>query len=167
MANLLRWTTSLVNSGRAPSPDQMLGLFGVLDGVEIKGVSAPYKSTKKQVAIDTLSLDWGAAGRLDPQQGAFRCKTGHADRSVRSDAAAADRRPASTSSRSTSISMRPGRNPPARLRSHRSFSISAALRKRQLRIALGNVPREALSADPATLMAQAAQVDGRRRSSFR
>ena len=58
-ASLMRWAASLTTAGRAPSPDQMLGLFGVLAGAEIKGVTAPFKTTNKLVMIDTLSLDWG------------------------------------------------------------------------------------------------------------
>ncbi|WP_368508173.1 hypothetical protein [Bradyrhizobium lupini] len=59
-ASLMRWAASLTTAGRAPSPDQMLGLFGVLAGAEIKGVTAPFKTTNKLVMIDTLSLDWGS-----------------------------------------------------------------------------------------------------------
>ena len=59
VANLLHWAASLTNPGQRPSPDQMLGLFRVLAGAEIKGVVAPYKNTKKLVTIDTISLNWG------------------------------------------------------------------------------------------------------------
>ena len=59
VANLLHWAAGLTNPGQPPSPDQVLGLFRVLAGAEIKGVVAPYKNTKKLVTIDTLSLDWG------------------------------------------------------------------------------------------------------------
>ena len=38
-ANLMRWAAGLTTPGQAPSPDQMLGLFGVLAGAEIKGVT--------------------------------------------------------------------------------------------------------------------------------
>lgn len=89
-ASLMRWAASLTTAGRAPSPDQMLGLFGVLAGAEIKGVTAPFKTTNKLVMIDTLSLDWGAAGRLDPEQGACGCQICHASRSIRSKTASID-----------------------------------------------------------------------------
>ncbi|MCK1360571.1 hypothetical protein [Bradyrhizobium sp. 199] len=58
-ANLMRWAASLRTPGQPPSPDQMLGLFRVLEGAEIKGVVAPYKTTRQFVTIDTLSLNWG------------------------------------------------------------------------------------------------------------
>ncbi|WP_025035892.1 hypothetical protein [Bradyrhizobium sp. DOA9] len=60
VANLMRWAAGLSkNGGRSPSPDQMLGLFGVLAGAEVKGVVAPYKNTRQLVTIDTISLNWG------------------------------------------------------------------------------------------------------------
>lgn len=46
VTNLMRWAASLTTPGRAPSPDQMLGLFGVLAGAEVKGVAAPFKNSK-------------------------------------------------------------------------------------------------------------------------
>ncbi|WFU21593.1 hypothetical protein QA649_26200 [Bradyrhizobium sp. CB1717] len=57
--DLLRWAAGLANPGQAPSPDQMLGLFRVLEGAEIKGVVSPYKNTRQLFTIDTISLNWG------------------------------------------------------------------------------------------------------------
>jgi hypothetical protein len=59
ITNLMRWAAGLSNPGQAPSPDQMLGLFRVLEGAEIKGVVSPYKNTRQLVTIDTISLNWG------------------------------------------------------------------------------------------------------------
>jgi len=58
-ANLMRWAASLRTSGQTPSPDQMMGLFRVLEGAEIKGVVSPYKNTRQLITIDTISLNWG------------------------------------------------------------------------------------------------------------
>ncbi|SPP95835.1 hypothetical protein [Bradyrhizobium vignae] len=58
-ANLMRWAASLRTPGQPPSPDQMLGLFRVLEGAEIKGVVSPYKNTRQLVTIDTISMNWG------------------------------------------------------------------------------------------------------------
>lgn len=58
-ANLMRWAASLRTPGQAPSPDQMMGLFRVLEGAEIKGVVSPYKNTRQLITIDTISLNWG------------------------------------------------------------------------------------------------------------
>ncbi|MEY9237508.1 hypothetical protein ABIF78_009831 [Bradyrhizobium japonicum] len=58
-ANLIRWAASLRTPGQPPSPDQMLGLFRVLEGAEIKGVVSPFKNTRQLITIDTISLNWG------------------------------------------------------------------------------------------------------------
>ncbi|GKQ49245.1 hypothetical protein [Bradyrhizobium sp. Ce-3] len=42
-----------------PSAEQALALFPLIEGVEVKGVTSPYKATGKPVNIDVLSLDWG------------------------------------------------------------------------------------------------------------
>jgi len=57
--SLMRWAAGFTNPGQAPSPDQMMGLFRVLEGAEIKGVVSPYKNTRQLVTIDTISLNWG------------------------------------------------------------------------------------------------------------
>ncbi|UPJ66412.1 hypothetical protein [Bradyrhizobium sp. 191] len=59
MPNFMRWASGLSSPGKPPSPDQMLGLFRVLEGAEIKGVVSPYKNTRQFVTIDTISLNWG------------------------------------------------------------------------------------------------------------
>ncbi|MHC2619792.1 hypothetical protein ACVIW2_001824 [Bradyrhizobium huanghuaihaiense] len=59
MVDLIRWAAGLANPGQPPSPDQMLGLFRVLEGAEIKGVVSPYKNTRQLFTIDTISLNWG------------------------------------------------------------------------------------------------------------
>ncbi|WP_311740473.1 hypothetical protein [Bradyrhizobium huanghuaihaiense] len=59
MVDLIRWAAGLANPGQPPSPDQMLGLFRVLEGAEIKGVISPYKNTRQLFTIDRISLNWG------------------------------------------------------------------------------------------------------------
>src|SRR5262249_10989700 len=56
-ANLFRWAAQYSDPLRKPPPEKALGLFSVLAGAEVRGISAPYKSTKKLITIDTLSLD--------------------------------------------------------------------------------------------------------------
>lgn len=58
VVNLLHWAAGFTNPGQPPSPDQMLALFRVLEGVEIKGVVTPYKNSRL-ATIDTLTLNWG------------------------------------------------------------------------------------------------------------
>ena len=57
VASLMRLSAQF--SAQKPSPEQALALFPLIEGVEIKGVVAPYKATGKPVNIDVLSLDWG------------------------------------------------------------------------------------------------------------
>lgn len=57
--SLMRWAGSLSNPGQPPSPDQMLGLFRVLEGIELEGFVAPYQNTRKLLTIDRFSLNWG------------------------------------------------------------------------------------------------------------
>jgi hypothetical protein len=59
VANLLRMSSQFSNPVQKPSPDQLLGLFLLLEGAEIKNVVAPYKDSIAQVNIEDLSLNWG------------------------------------------------------------------------------------------------------------
>ncbi|WP_201759898.1 hypothetical protein [Bradyrhizobium sp. AC87j1] len=59
MPNLMRWASGLTNPGQPPSPDQMLGLFRVLEGAEVKGVVAPHENARQPITVDTISLNWG------------------------------------------------------------------------------------------------------------
>ncbi|MET4215840.1 hypothetical protein ABIB00_001027 [Bradyrhizobium sp. LB14.3] len=157
IANLMRWAASLSHPGQPPSPDQMLGLFRVLAGAEIKGVSAPYKNTKKLVTIDTLSLDWGqmigsipskvhAVAKMvmptdpsDPKQITLML-SGIDKLAIDLDLGAA------WTEQSNSFVLTPA-------------TLDIGIAKVQLRIALSNVPREVFSTDPAQLMGQAARIE--------
>ncbi len=66
-ANLMQWGTGF-NSGQTPSPDQMLGLFRVLEGVEIKGVVAPHNTARQPITVDTIRLNWGQLVGLIPSK---------------------------------------------------------------------------------------------------
>jgi hypothetical protein len=59
VANLLRMSAQFSNAAQKPSPDQLMGLFLLLEGAEVKGVVAPYKNSDKLVNIDTFNLSWG------------------------------------------------------------------------------------------------------------
>lgn len=156
--NLMRWTAGLITPGRAPSPDQMLGLFGVLAGAEIKGVTAPFKTTKELVTIDTLSLSWGQLVGSIPSKAhvvaKFVTPTDPSDpKQLPLIAAGIDKLAvdfdlgAAWTEQSNSFVLTPA-----------TLDIGGIARA-QLRIALGNVPREIFSADPAQLMGQAARIE--------
>jgi hypothetical protein len=57
VVNLMRLSAQF--AAQKPSPEQALTLLPLIEGVEVKGVTSPYKSTGKPVNIDVLSLDWG------------------------------------------------------------------------------------------------------------
>jgi hypothetical protein len=59
IGNLLRMSALYSNPERRPSPDQALGMLALLEGVELKGLVAPYKNTKKNVNIDAVDVNWG------------------------------------------------------------------------------------------------------------
>jgi hypothetical protein len=156
--NLMRWTAGLITPGRAPAPEQMLGLFGVLAGAEIKGVTAPFKTTRKQVTIDTISLDWGQLVGSIPSKANLVVKmvtptdpTSPAQRSL--VMAGVDK---------LAIDLDLGA---AWTEQSGAFSLSPAtidlgnLAKAQARLALANVPREIFALDPAQVMGQAKQID--------
>jgi hypothetical protein len=59
IANLLRMSAQFSNPAQKPSLDQLLGMLALLEGVELKGLVAPYKNTGKPINIDTVDLSWG------------------------------------------------------------------------------------------------------------
>jgi hypothetical protein len=157
-ANLMRWAANLAKPGQAPSPDQMLGLFRVPEGAEIKGVVSPYKNTRKLVTIDTLSLNWGqligsipsnarAVARMvvptDPGNPAQLPLT-----SAGIDKLAIDLDLGAVWTESSN----------ALVLAPATLDIGG-LAKAQVRITLGNVPRGVFSLDPSQTMSQAAQIE--------
>jgi hypothetical protein len=59
IAGLLRMAAQFSNPGQQPSPDKALALIPLIEGVELKGLMAPFKDTGKPINIDTFGLDWG------------------------------------------------------------------------------------------------------------
>ncbi|HEY3681381.1 MAG TPA: hypothetical protein VGL45_21920, partial [Bradyrhizobium sp.] len=59
IANLLRMSAQFSNPAKKPTPDQLLGLLALLQGVEVKGVVAPFATPGKTVNLDTFNLNWG------------------------------------------------------------------------------------------------------------
>ncbi|MHC4045462.1 hypothetical protein [Bradyrhizobium sp. 23AC] len=158
VANLMRWAAGLANPGRAPSPDQMLGLFRVLEGAEIKGVVAPYKNTRQLVTIDTISLNWGQLVGSIPSKANLVVKmvtptdpTNPAQRPL--IMAGVDK---------LAIDLDLGA---AWTESSGAFALAPAtldlgnLAKAQARFGLANVPRSLFTTDPLQAMGQAAQVE--------
>jgi hypothetical protein len=92
IAKLLRMSALFSNPAQRPSPDQALELLPLLEGVEVKGVVAPYKDTNKPVEIDTLSLNWGQLVGPIPSRARLTAKLTGPHRRERRRVAAARRR---------------------------------------------------------------------------
>lgn len=156
--NLMRWAGSLGNPGHPPSPDQMLGLFRVLAGAEIKGVVSPFKNTRQLVTIDTISLTWGHLVGSIPSKANLVVKMVT---------------PTDPSNPTQRLMVMAGIDKlaidldlgAAWTESSGAFALTPAtldlgnLARAQARLALANVPRGLFTADPVQAMGQAAQVE--------
>lgn len=158
MANLMRWAAGLSNPGQAPSPEQMLGLFRVLEGAEIKGVVSPYKTTRQLVTIDTISLTWGQLIGSIPSKANLIVKM-----VTPTDPANPAQRPLTMAGiDKLAIDLDLGA---AWTESSGAFAVAPAsidlgnLAKAQARFALANVPRDVFSLDSAQAMGPAAQIE--------
>lgn len=156
VANLIRLSAQFAL--QKPSPEQALALFPLIEGVEVKGVTSPYKATGKSVNIDVFSLDWGQfvgsipsrlrlvakmAGPLDaadPRQQAL-VAAGIDRMAVDADLGAV------WTEASHAFALEPIRLDMAGL-----LNVSA-------KVALANVPREAFSTSAAQAMGVAAQIE--------
>jgi len=59
IANFMRISAQFANPAQPPAPELIAGLFPLIQGVEIKGVTAPFKNTGKFVSLDGFDLNWG------------------------------------------------------------------------------------------------------------
>jgi hypothetical protein len=59
IANLMRTAAQFSGSRQDPSPEQLLSLLLLVEGVETSNLVAPYKQTGQPVTIDTLNVSWG------------------------------------------------------------------------------------------------------------
>ncbi|CCD98683.1 hypothetical protein [Bradyrhizobium sp. STM 3809] len=59
VAGLLRFAAKYAAQTAKPAAADAIVLLKLLDGVELKGLMAPYKAGDKPVRIETVSLDWG------------------------------------------------------------------------------------------------------------
>jgi hypothetical protein len=59
IANLMRQTADMAESGRASAPDKLFGLLALLEGIEVSDVTAKTGVGTQAVRIDTFRLSWG------------------------------------------------------------------------------------------------------------
>lgn len=156
--NLMRWAAQFANLTQTPTPDQVLGLFRVLEGAEIKGVVSPYKTTNKLVNIDTLSLTWGQLIGPIPSKANFVAKM-----VVPTDPTNPALTPliaAGIDKLALNVDLGA-----AWTESSGAFVLAPAtidlgnILKAQVRVALANVPRAVFSTDPAQAMREATQIE--------
>ncbi|UFZ05315.1 hypothetical protein LQG66_03055 [Bradyrhizobium ontarionense] len=59
IAGLLRLSAKYGAPGAKPAPAEALALFRMLEGIELKDVTTPYRAGGKPVRIDNINLNWG------------------------------------------------------------------------------------------------------------
>lgn len=157
--SLLRWAADLMRgAGHTPLPDQVVGLFRVLEGAEIKGVVSPFKNTRQLITIDTISLNWGQLVGSIPSKANLVVKMV----TPTDPSSPAQRTLIMAGVDKLSIDLDLGA---AWTESLGAFALAPAtidlgnLAKAQVRFALANVPRALFTTNPMEAMGQAAQVE--------
>jgi hypothetical protein len=155
-AGLLRMAAQYSTLGQPPSPDQFLGMFPLLAGIDVKGVSVPFKNTGKPLNFEVFNLDWGQfvgpipskvrlvakfSGPLDGPEYRMFLAAGMDKMAMNFDLGAA------WDEASRSLTLEPG-----------AFEISGLV-KMSARVSLANVPRQLFSFNPLQAAAMAAQVE--------
>jgi hypothetical protein len=158
IANFMRVSAQFANPAQPPSPELIAGLFPLIEGVEIKGVSAPFKNTSKFVNLDSFDLSWGQFVGPIPSKARLTAKmttpVDANDPSMKQLVAAG----LDTLSADGDIGAE-------WTEAARSFVVDASkleiggLLNASARISLANVPRQLFSANPAQAMGAAAQIE--------
>ena len=58
-SELMRNVSGFAKAGKQPSPDELASLLRALEGIEVKGLIAPYQDTGRMVEVETAKLSWG------------------------------------------------------------------------------------------------------------
>lgn len=145
-------------AAQKPSPEQALTLFPLIEGVEIKGVTSPYKATGKPVNIDVLSLDWGQFVGTIPSKLRLVAK-------MAAPLDAADPRQQALVAAGIDRMAVDADLGAVWTEASRSFALEpvkldiAGLLNASAKVSLANVPREAFSTSAAEAMGAAAQIE--------
>jgi hypothetical protein len=59
IANFMRLSAQFANPAQSPSAEMIAALFPLIQGVEVRGVTAPFKNTGKFVNLDGFDVNWG------------------------------------------------------------------------------------------------------------
>jgi hypothetical protein len=156
VANFMRLSAQF--SAEKPSAEQALALFPLLEGIELKGVATPYKSTGRPVNIDVFSLGWGQFVGSIPSRLRLVAK-------LAAPVDASDPRQQPLIAAGIDRMVVDADLGAAWTEASRSFALEpvnfdmAGLVKASAKVSLGNVPREAFSANAAEAMGAAAQIE--------
>lgn len=158
IANFMRVSAQFTNPAQAPAPELIAGLFPLIQGVEVKGVTAPFKNTGKFVNLDSFDVNWGQFVGPIPSKVRVTAKmttpVDATDPAMR-QLVAAGLDPLSAD----------GDIGAEWTETARSFVVDApkleigGVVKASARIALGNVPRQVFSASVAQAVGAAAQIE--------
>ena len=156
VANLLRMSAQF--AARPPAPEQALAMIPLIEGIEVKGLAAPFKDTGKPVNIDTISLNWGQFVGPIPSQAHLVAKL-----TAPIDATNAALQPLiAAGMNSAAIDFDLGA---AWTEAPRTFVLAPVslelgnLLKATARVSFANVPRGVFSIDPAQAINMATQIE--------
>jgi hypothetical protein len=158
IANFMRVSAQFANPAQQPAPELIAGLFPLIRGVEIKGVTAPFKNTGKFVNLDGFDVNWGQFVGPIPSKVHLTAKittpVDATDPSMKALVAAG----LDTLSADGDIGAE-------WTEAARSFVVDVpkleigGLMKASARIALANVPRQVFSANAAQAIGASAQIE--------
>jgi len=154
----MRISAQFANPARPPTPELIAGLFPLIQGIEVKGVTAPFKNTGRFVNIDSFDMSWGQFVGPVPTKARLTAKM---------------TMPVDAADPSTKALVAAGLDTLAAdgdiggewTETARSFVVDVpkleigGLLKASARIVLANVPRQVFSANAAQAIGAAAQIE--------
>ena len=158
IANFMRMSAQFANPAQPPTPELVAGLFPLIGGVEIKAVTAPFKSTSKFVNLDGFDVNWGQFVGPIPTKVRLTAK-------ITTPVDAADPSMKALIAAGLDTLSADGDIGAEWTEASRSFVVDVpklelgGLLKASARIALTNVPRQVFSANAAQAMGAAAQIE--------
>ena len=158
IANFMRVSAQFANPAQPPAPELIAGLLPLILGVEIKGVTAPFKNTGKFVNLDRLDVNWGQFVGPIPSKVRVTAK-------ITAPVDATDPSMKALIAAGLDTLAADGDIGAAWTEAERSFVVDVpkleigGLVKASARIALANVPRQVFSANAAQAIGAAAQIE--------
>src|SRR5215207_33905 len=158
IANFMRISAQFANPAQPPTPELIAGLFPLIEGVEIKGVTAPFKNTGKFVNLDSFDVNWGQFVGPIPSKVRVTAK-------ITTPVDAADPSMKALIAAGLDTLSADGDIGAEWTEASRSFVLDVpklelgGLLKASARVTLANVPRQVFSDDAARAMGAAAQIE--------